>query len=181
MKNIIITVLVILVLGLSGYLVYDKVIVGNNNSVTQNKQDEVNKEEQNADEIVKEENLRTFKCFKESGGQFGFETELSTFVFENEKLKTINIEGVLFFDGVEVTGNEYKENKYLLNNFCALKECVSIQKNYTLYREINIDFDNSEDLNNFSQYKDININQVLNSGIVGNDLDNTNANCYEVK
>ena len=168
-KNIIITILAILVLGLGGYLVYDKVIDVNNNDVTQNNQ------------AIPGENLRTFKCFKEVGGQFGFETELSTFVFENNKLKMINLEGVLFFDGVEVIGNEYKENKYLLNNFCTLKECVSIQKNYTLYREINIDFANSEDLNKFSQYKNININQVLNNGIVGNDLENANASCYEVK
>lgn len=181
MKNIIITILAILVLGLGGYLVYDKVFAGNNNNVIKNNQDEINNEGQKNDEIIKEENLRTFKCFEEIGAQFGFETELSTFVFENEKLKKINIQGVLFFDGVELTGNEYKENKYLLNNFCALKECVSIQKNYTLYREININFANSEDLNKFSQYKNININQVLNNGIVGNDLENANASCYEVK
>lgn len=63
--------------------------------------------------------------------------------FNNGSLKNITMDDVIYFSEHDVTGDEYKENKYILSNFCLNNnKCYSKQYGGMLTRGLVVDFDN---------------------------------------
>jgi len=119
MKNIIITILVILVLGLGGYLVYDKVIdKDNSNEVTKNNQGE-NKEENfdlvEAKKLVDKYTLNNFFFY-----QSIFDNKLNNskkmyIAIKNTNSSTVTINCKDYFPNAKYINGGYEIN----NSFCS--------------------------------------------------------------
>lgn len=118
-KNIVIVILCILVVGLVGYIAYDKI---NSRETTQKENNEIEENNTNQDETTQIDITEEFKKFATSKN-----LKTSSDVYDWDALHKINC-----IDAISATGNGYSLELFMFRDNNSAKQEYTSQKNYQL-------------------------------------------------
>lgn len=184
-KGLIITLVLfgLVILGLVGFICYDKGVFGKKessgnentgNSITEKVEDNTT----NSDSDVVSSEEKIINCTNVFNHQYGEGTSSLTYYYQNQELKKMEVETIYKFDNEERAKSMANTS---LIQLCDKKNCVTTQKNTLVSKSLTIDFTNSDDLNKFQSYKNISISDLLNNSISENDItNNQNSVCKEI-
>ncbi len=179
---ILVIILTISVLGLGGYLIYDKAFSKEEKVETQNNSNDNVKGQNEINEVnnTKAENteVKTIQCISPFNHQYGAGMNSLTYYYKNQELTKLDLKVVYNFEN-ETTAKSMVNNSLMTD--CDKKECKTVQQGALILKSLTIDYSNSSDINNFKEYKNITISDLLNNNISENNItNNQNSVCVEI-